>query len=683
MSKKPLPLAKARMGSRIRRSTKPSKKPAEKPAKRSPRKTKPRSPANAPRGNSDLAREMLAAIVDSSEAGIVGKTLDGIVMSWNRSAEEIFGYSAAEMVGNKIDVIASPNRPGEMKDILQRVGKGERLERFDTERRRKDGRLVRVQLSVSPIRDKKGRIVGVSKIVHDMTRQLGAQSMISNREARLRSILDTAPDAIITIDERGIIQSFSHAAVKLFGYSPGEVIGHNIKMLMPPPYHEEHDGYLERYGKTGDRHIIGIGREVKAKRKDGSIFPMELAVGEVNAGGERIFTGFIRDLTARTKMEEQLRQSQKMEAIGQLTGGLAHDFNNLLTVITGNLELLERQQQTEEGRELLQEVQEAAELGAQLSRRLLAFGRRQPLNPKPVDIQTLMGGVIDLLRRTLGEAVEIESRLAAGLPMISVDPGQIENALLNLAINARDAMPGGGKLIVETAHALVDAESARREPDLSPGSYVVLAVTDTGTGMPPEVRDRVFEPFFTTKEAGAGSGLGLSMVYGFVKQSGGHVRLYSELGHGTTIRLYLPANELTESTPPSVKAVGFSHRISGGRILVVEDQPRVRRVTVRRLKELGYFVLEADGASAALAVLERGEPIDLLFTDVVMPGGMTGIELAAKVREHHPEIRTLFTSGFSEPEKIREVALATSAGWLAKPYGMAELDTKLRELLGR
>ena len=514
----------------------------------------------------------------------------------------------------------------------------------------------------------------------DVTETKRAQSMLKEREARLRSILETAPDAIITIDERGIIQYFSKSAEKLFGYAPGEVIGRNVKMLMPAPHRENHDGYLARYLRTGEKRIIGIGRQVEAQRKDGTIFPMELAVGEVKLGGTHIFTGFIRDLTARVKMEQDLRQAQKMEAIGQLTGGVAHDFNNLLTVISGNLEMLERRLNDPEHREMLNEAQEASKLGAELAKRLLAFGRRQSLNPKPTDLNALAGGMVELLRRSLGETTTIETRLAEELPMIIADPGQVENALLNLAINARDAMPNGGQLVIETARAEIDEDYAAAAADVVPGRYITLAVTDTGTGMTPEVRQRAFEPFYTTKGPGVGSGLGLSMVYGFVKQSGGHVQLYSELGHGTTVRLYLPEHAGSNAAEQRA-AVSITRVALGETILVVEDDQRVRRVSVRRLKELGYAVIEADSGPAALLVLDREEPIDVLFTDIVMPGGMTGLDLAHEARRRRPELKILFTSGYAEPAALKVGMLATNVSWLGKPHSTNELGAKLRELL--
>ena len=383
--------------------------------------------------------------------------------------------------------------------------------------------------------------IAVLAIRHQSARFSAERSMIARRHqaALLQAILDTTPDALIVINQDGIIQSFSRSAEILFGYRAGEIVGRNVSRLMPGGDRKRHDGYLSHYIRTGERRIIGIGRVVDAETRDGRIIPIELAVGEARVANHRVFIGFIRDLSARRRIEEELRQAQKMEAIGQLTGGIAHDFNNLLTVITGNLELLEAHKNVGDPI-ALREALEAAEMGASLTHQLLSFGRRQPLDPKNIDVAALVENVAGLLRRTMGDHIELVVNNQANAGKAVVDASQLQTALLNLAINARDAMPGGGRLTVTVFGATLDAIYAEVYPEVRLGRYVAIQVADSGTGMTPEVKSRAFEPFFTTKQQGTGSGLGLSMVYGFAKQSKGHVEIDSTVGHGTTVTLFLP-----------------------------------------------------------------------------------------------------------------------------------------------
>ena len=543
-----------------------------------------------------------------------------------------------------------------------------------------DTRFVRAL--ADPVTNRRGELVRHVGNVVDVTERRLTEMALSSREARLRSILETAPEAIVTIDDHGIVGSFSASAETLFGYAADEVVGRNVSMLMPTPHREQHDGYLERYHRTGERHIIGIGRVVEGLRKDGTLFPMELAVGEVESGGERIFTGFIRDLTARQRMEQELRQAQKMEAVGQLTGGIAHDFNNLLTVIMGNLEMLElRIEPGGRPAAWLKDAYDTAQMGAELTGRLLAFGRRQALHPVVTDLPDLVSGSSSLLRRTLGESIEIRTVIAKNLFRPLVDPSQLQNAMLNLAINARDAMPDGGRLTIEVTNAELDVDYARTHLDARPGRYVMIAVTDTGTGMTREVLERAFEPFFSTKGPSAGTGLGLSMVYGFTKQSGGHTHIYSEPGMGTTVRLYLPRaqeGEATVAQQADVTASSFPAR--GERILVVEDDERVRRVTVQRLEDLGYAVTEAESGPDALRIMDGTDGFELLFTDMVMPGGMSGADLARAAQARDGGLKVLFTSGYAEPDMVR-VETSADANWLRKPYATIDLARKLRDVL--
>jgi PAS domain S-box-containing protein len=397
---------------------------------------------------------------------------------------------------------------------------------------------------------------------------------------------------------------------------------------------------------------------------------------------------YSRDVTQRVRATERLREAQttlqraqRMEAIGQLTGGIAHDFNNLLTVIAGNLEMLEASLNDAPQREMLREAQDAVQDGAKLTAQLLAFGRRQPLNPKPTDVGPLVSNFAELLRRTLGESIELSIITTGSAHLAVVDAPQLQNALLNLVINARDAMPDGGRLTIEISHARLDADYAQTYADVRTGRYVLIAVTDTGEGMSEDVRERAFEPFFTTKPTGAGTGLGLSMVYGFVKQSGGNIQLDSELGGGATVRVFLPLAEALRNATEPGRGKADRDVMPGGSetILLVEDDPRLRRVASRRLRSLGYQVIEADNGANALTLLAAHPEIAMIFTDFVMPGGMNGNELAEAAFAAKPAVKILFTSGYAEPAARGKLRAGV---WLRKPYTAIELAKRIRDVLG-
>ena len=521
--------------------------------------------------------------------------------------------------------------------------------------------------------------------MHRTDEQVGSAEA---QAAKLLGILESAVIAIITIDDRGLIETVNPATEGLFGYAAAELIGQNVKVLMPEPYRSEHDAYIRNYLKTGTRKIIGIGREVSGRRKDGGTFPIHLAVSEFEAKGRRYFTGMIHDLSDRKHVEAALRESerrlaqaQKMEAVGQLTGGIAHDFNNLLLVITGNLELLETRVDGDNARALLKEAQDAAALGSQLTEQLLTFARQRQLDPHVVCLNDLVIGVADMLRRTLGEQISLSTSLTPDLWETCADPCQFQSAIVNLAVNARDAMPKGGRLIVETRNVTVEADQLGADPELKCGNYVQLSVSDTGMGMPPEVRDRVFEPFFTTKEKGRGTGLGLAMVYGFVKQMGGHVTIYSEVGHGTTVNLYLPRADAPPVERQASQGVATPDPRSRQVILVVEDDERVRQLTVTRLKMIGHDVIEARDGSEALNLLQSGAHVDLVFTDMIMPGGLSGRDVAHKARDLKPGIKVLLTTGYAEDLAHADDLESESLRVLRKPYRQAELAMALREVL--
>ncbi|KPF71812.1 histidine kinase [Bosea sp. AAP35] len=630
---------------------------------------------------SEFSLEDFARILDS--ANIIVHGFDGVVTRWTSGSEALYGWSRAEALGQIAFDLLETVFPQPLADIAAHLRK-DGVWTGELTQRRKDGTVISVA-SRWVVTDSRGgddfAIVETNVDVSDLRTM---QAHLVAREAHLRSILDTVPEAMVVIDDKGTITSFSAAAERLFGYDTSEAVGRNVRMLMPQPDCDRHDGYMNRYLDTGERRIIGYGRVVTGQKKDGTHFPMELAIGEARAAGRRIFTGFIRDLTSRHRIEEELRQAHKMEAVGQLTGGIAHDFNNLLTVVSGNLEMIERRLTDDRSRALLREAQSAAEDGAKLTAQLLAFGRKQPLNAKLADVGQLVSQFSHLLRRALGEAIELRTIVSGSPGTALVDSSQLQNALLNLALNARDAMPRGGRLTVEISTARLDSDYASMYPDVRTGSYVLIAVTDTGSGMSAEVRQRAFEPFFTTKGVGAGTGLGLSMVYGFTKQSGGHVQLYSEVGQGTSVRLFLPAaSAALRDVPPTVsEGHAPQTRLPGGSetILVVEDDARVRRVAVARLEDTGYRVLEAKTAAEALRMLASHPEIALLFTDIVMPGGMSGDELAREARLLMPALKIIMTSGFAEPSVVvRE--FAAEASWLKKPYSAMELAVRIRDLL--
>jgi PAS domain S-box-containing protein len=444
--------------------------------------------------------------------------------------------------------------------------------------------------------------------------------------------------------------------------------------------------YLWRRAISGE--VVDIPQSGEAD-PDGSYFDIKFRPLRDREGAIVGAFQYSRDVTERVKAEQRLRETetilfraQKMEALGQLTGGVAHDFNNLLQVIAGNLELLRPLVQTDaKAQTFVANALTGVSRGAKLAGQLLAFGRRQPLEPKVVNLGRFIRGMDDLLRRSLGAAVELETIVSGGLWNTAVDTAQLENGLINLAINARDAMDGHGKLTIEVGNAYLDDAYVRAHPDVAPGQYVVLAVSDTGGGIAREHLDRVFEPFFTTKAEGKGSGLGLSMVYGFVKQSAGHIKIYSEPGDGTTVRIYLPRvfDEETDQGRTAADAV----RGGGEAVLVVEDDDAVRETAVAMLTDLGYSVLDAPDAAAAWAILERGAPVDLLFTDVIMPGTMRAIDLVERAKARWPDLPVLYTSGYTENAIVHGGRLDPGVELLSKPYNREALAHRVRLLLDR
>ena len=407
----------------------------------------------------------------------------------------------------------------------------------------------------------------------------------------------------------------------------------------------------------------------------------EVALTELRASRDEVAV----EVAARDSAERQLRQMQKMEAVGQLTGGIAHDFNNMLAVIMSAVSLTKKRLKAgnTDVDGLLDGAFDGAERAARLTQRLLAFSRQQPLDPQPISANKFVSGMTDLLERTLGETIIVETVLGGGLWRGHADPSQLENAILNLAVNARDAMPDGGRLTLETANVDLDDAYARANVEVKAGQYVMIAVTDTGSGMPPEVIERAFDPFYTTKPTGAGTGLGLSQVFGFVKQSGGHVKIYSELGQGTTVKVYLPryfGAEEEAKAAPAPPPLDLSLPDGCGTILLVEDEPRLRELTATGLRDLGYMVIEASNGAHALTLLEAHSEIGCIFTDIVMPE-MTGRQLVDEARKRRPEVRVLYTTGYTRNAVVHNGVLDPGVNFLPKPFTLENLGRKLREVL--
>jgi PAS domain S-box-containing protein len=624
---------------------------------------------------------LFSAAVESSNDAIVTKSLDGIITGWNPAAEQLFGYEAKEAVGQGIDIIVPPDRLGEMRDILRRIGRGERIQHHETLRVRKDGQTVEVSLGISPIRGPSGAIIGASKIARDISESKKAREALHESEQMARGIIDTALDAFVQIDESAIIVDWNPQAEAVFGWSRQDALGQNFgKLIVAETDRADLKAALKRFLHSGRDQILGRRREIGVRRRDGREFRAEMSVTALKRREGFLFNSFFRDLTDKIAAEDRIRQAEKMEAVGQLTGGIAHDFNNILTVITGTIEILaEAVEKQPQLLAIARMIDEAATRGADLTQHLLAFARKQPLQPRETDVNTLIIDTVKLLRPTLGEQIEIESVFADEVCLATVDPNQLSTAILNLALNARDAMPDGGKLILETGSAYLDEKYASAHNEVKPGRYALIAVSDTGTGIPAAVIDRVFEPFFTSKETGKGTGLGLSMVYGFVKQSSGHIKIYSEEGHGTTMKIYLPPG--TGASLVSEPAVGPV--VEGGheRILVVEDDTLVRNYVITQLQTLGYVTLAASNAAEALAIVDAGAEFDLLFTDVIMPGEMNGRQLADEIRKRQRTLKTLFTSGYTENAIIHHGRLDPGVLLLPKPYRRSDLARMIRTAL--
>jgi two-component system cell cycle sensor histidine kinase/response regulator CckA len=881
------------------------------------------------RTEEDLRR--LASIVVCSDDAIVGKTLEGIITSWNAGAERMYGYPAKEAIGKSVSMLAPIDRPDEIPEILERLKRGEIVDHFETLRVRKNGEVFATEITVSPIRDAMERIVGASTIGRDISVRKDAEKHLAQMESKYRGLLEAAPDVMVVVNQAGEIVLLNLQAEKQFGYHRDELLGQKVKNIIPEGFAERliadalrsaEDALaqqigtgIELYGRRKDgsnfpieimlsplesaegvlvtaairdisvrrnaeKHLaqmearyrglleaapdamvvvnqggeivllnvraekqfgyrrdelvgqkvkniipqgfaerliadgtrsaaealaqqIGTGIELIGRRKDESEFPIEIMLSPLdgadgilvtaairditdrqrreyelsrlaavvessydaivsltpqgiilswNSGAERIFgysareamgqsilflstldrldedpkllerikradtvehfetirmrkdgtpihvaltlspikssdgqvvgvSSVARDVTESRHLEAMLRQSQKMEAVGQLAGGVAHDFNNLLGVILGYTELLlNRLSPNDPQRKDIEQVQKAGDRAALLTRQLLAFSRKQVLQPKVLDINAVVTGVEKLLQRLIGENIQLLAVLKPDVCRVKADPGQLEQIIMNLALNAKDAMPAGGKLTIETSNVEFDEEYAIRNPSTERGPHVMLAVTDTGCGMDAKTKAHMFEPFFTTKEFGKGTGLGLSTVYGIVKQSGGSIWVYSEPGIGTTFKIYLPSvDEVLEIASPNNKAENVV--VGSQTILIVEDDAALLQITHRSLEEVGYLILEARSPEEAINICaSHTGPIHLMVTDVVLPG-MSGVKLASHLSVPRPEMKVLYVSGYTDDTIFHHGVLEQGLAFLQKPFSQRALARKVSEVL--
>jgi len=613
----------------------------------------------------------LAAIVESSNLAIFATSLEGTITSWNQAAAQLYGYTESEAVGRPVETLAPEERRDEAARLLERVRAGEVVDGYETVRVRKDGTLLDVSLTISPIRDRSGAIVGSSAIARDIGPRLRAEEALRRSEESYRELFERHPAPMWLFDPESLrFLEVNDAAVRTYGYSREEFLAMTIEEIRPP---EDRDALRRAIGPQPN-----VGPEIwRHRRKDGTLIDVAIMASVLEFGGRPARLVLAQDVTESRRLEEQLRQAQKMEAIGRLTGGIAHDFNNLLLVIRGYSAVLLRRLTDEGLRESAQQIDDAARRAGEFTHQLLAFSRQQVLKPEVTSLGSVVEETLRLLERTLGADVEVETDLDPNAPTVLADRSQLAQAVLNLAINARDAMPDGGRLTIKTGGVDVDEAYAATHEGVTPGLFAFLQITDTGIGMDEETRRRAFDPFFTTKEDG--TGLGLASVYGLVNQSGGHIWLYSEPGLGTTFKIYLPA---ASKEIAAVASAADPASLAGNEtILLVEDTAMVRELVSSTLEAYGYTVLAAASGQEALELVDRtGADISLLLTDVVMPG-MNGRELAEQLVAKRPGLRVLFTSGYPSDTVVRHGIADATAAFIEKPYLPDELAAKVREVL--
>jgi PAS domain S-box-containing protein len=600
------------------------------------------------------------------------------------SIVRVTGWSAEQIPNHAafLGLVPSEDRPIAEAHYRHALRDGEAT--TDYRLKRPDGSVgwFRQQTRVAALTGDGADLIGT---LSDITKKHALTEQVALDEARFRGFLESSPDALVITDRAGLIVMVSQRVEAVFGYKPEDIIGRPHGTLVPAHHRKAHAVHLRNFFDAPTVRDMGTGQELNGRRQDGSEFSIEVRLSPYHAPEGLFVIAAVRDITQRRQAEDQLRQAQKMEAVGELTGGVAHDFNNLLTTILGNAELLEwgDNKADVETTALIAAIRRAGQRGALLTQQMLAFSRKQPLQPEVTDLNLLISMMSDMLRQMLGDGITVKVAQASDLWPTLVDRNQFENAMLNVAINARDAMPDGGGLTIETSNITLDDDCGTADGELRAGLYVMIAVSDRGEGMTEETLQRAFEPFYTTKPVGHGTGLGLSQVYGFVKQSGGHIELYSEVGHGSTVRIYLPPHQASGAPEIDSASVPEPARMRGTEtILVVEDEASVRDFSGAALTRLGYHVLAANGAAAALAIIAHEPEIALLFTDIGLPA-VSGRKLADEARRRYPGLKVLFTTGYAPSGAEHDGALNRSVDLLAKPFTIDKLARQVRDILDR
>lgn len=640
----------------------------------------------------DLAAHI--ALLDLAPDAIFARDAERRITFWNRGAQSTYGFTTEEALGVVPCDLLRTEYPISLEDIERLVTDTGGWE-GDLVQRTKDGNRVVVESRWAAHYDSKGALAGLLEVNRDITTRLETQM----------SLLELAPDAIVGIRHNGLIVLVNAQVEALFGYERKELIGQPVEILVPERLRENHRTHRTGYFDDPRTRPMGIGLDLFGRRGDGSEFPAEISLSSIQTDQGTLAIAAIRDISERVtaardrerlqaeaereRLQNQLHQAQRLESLGQLAGGIAHDFNNLLAVVINYAAFIasdldaatdtDGEERWRSTREDVEQIRLAGGKAAHLTHQLLAFARREVVQPEVVDVNNIVSDVEQMLRRTLGEQVELNSNLAINLHPVLIDPGQLEQILVNLAVNARDAMPDGGALRIDTANIDIDEEYVASRPELTPGQYVRLRVSDTGAGMSPETIRRAFDPFFTTKPPGQGTGLGLATVYGIVKQAGGRSQIYSETNVGTTFTVLLPATvqPASPAEPPSDSPV----RRGEETILLVEDEPALREVTRRILRGAGYQVILAENGPEALQAADQHTgQIDLLLSDVIMPQ-MPGPELARQLLAQRPSIRVLLMSGFAQPVLDSGGHLDTGITLIEKPFTGPSLLAKIAQII--